>query len=196
MKKLFRIFVFAVIINFTYGCSETKQKTRSEIYSEKTAELINDLLKDEGNHICDCILEPNNSSMAEIYKSEVPAFEFEDYIVKKLSLKNVAEIDSLYGFKEKLTLNLDLITQAIKVISNREYDSINRKYDSLFIKYEYDKALEIFINTYPNICSFNKPIFDKNLKNGLFWISSGSTCLWTPPPKVKNVQGVWEYDWN
>ena len=71
-----------------------------------------------------------------------------------------------------------------------------KEYDSIFSKYEFEEAVEVFNNTYPNICSFNKPIFDKNFKNGLFRLTYATTCLWTPPPKVKYVQGVWEYDWN
>lgn len=189
MKISFRILVSACIFILTFGCSENNQKTRSEIYSEKTAELINDLLKEEENHICDCILEPNNLSMAEIFKSEVPGFEFENYIIEKLSLNSVTEIDSLYGFEEKLVLNFDLISEGIKVVTLKEYDSI-------FNKYKFEEAMRVFDSTYPNICYFTKPIFDKNFENGLIKFGSGGTCIWRPPSKVKNVQGGWEYDQN
>ncbi|KJJ38568.1 hypothetical protein [Aequorivita vladivostokensis] len=189
MKMDFRILSLLLLFNLIFGCGETKQKTRSEIYSEKTAELINDLLKEEENQICDCILEPNNQSMAQIYKSEVPAFEFENYIIEKFKLETTAGIDSLYGINEKLILNPDLITGGIKFVTQKEYDSIYNKYD-------FEDAREVLNETYPNLCYFTKPIFDRDFKNALFDIHYETSDLWTPPPKVKNIQGVWEYDRN
>ena len=180
-------FAFSFIIFIS--CAQKPLKSRSEIYSHNSINLLNDLLELDENKNCDCVLEPSNQSMIEKFKIDVPSFEFKNYIVTKLKLQNKTELDSIYGLSEKLVLIPSLLKSTVKLVTRKEYDSI-------FNKYEFRKANQIIFETYPTLCYFTKPIFDKNFEKGLIDLNTGTIHLITVPPKVKLVQGQWNYDWN
>ncbi|WP_147278569.1 hypothetical protein [Marinirhabdus gelatinilytica] len=183
---------FSLIFSSFLSCTNFKQKTRSEIYSENTIELLNQMLEKEDYQICDCILEPSENSMLYDWKDDAPVFDFKKYIVEKLELKDISEIDSLYGIREKLILDIDLISDRIYIVPRKKLDSI-RKLEDIIAFREFLSKLYI---EHPNMCYLSKPIFDSKFEKGLFDLTDYNGHMITPPPKIKKVQGNWDFDWN
>lgn len=173
-----------ILILLIFSCKRKETKTSSDIYSEKTIELINDVLSDEYN-FCECILEPPNKSTLQTFADEVPHFDYKKYILESFNLDNESAFKNLHGINDSLILKPNSLASGIKVIYRKEWNEIFTKYGS--------GARDTIYKRYPNLCFLTKPIFDKNYKTAIADIDIGG-CLWQPPLKIRLYEGKWQFD--
>ena len=167
-----------------FSCKHKEDRTDSDIYTEKSIALINDALSDEYGY-CDCLLEPPNRATLQNFADDVPDFDYEKYIIKSFTLKDKSDLNSLHGIDDSLFLKPNSFSSNVKIIYRKEWNE-------LFSKYGYDARDTIYAR-YPNLCYFNKPIFDKNFSSAIVRIDNGDH-LWFPPSKIRLIDGKWQFD--
>jgi len=181
---IMKIFCAFIVILLIFSCKPKEFKTASEIYSEKSIELINDVLSSEYN-TCDCLLEPPNKSTLQTFANENPEFDYEKYILESFDLIEKSDLKKLHGINDSLILKPNSLTSNFKVIYRKEWNEI-------FLKYGFD-ARDTVYKRYPNLCFLTKPIFDKDYKTAIADIDIGG-CLWRPPLKIRLIDGKWQFD--
>lgn len=159
------------------SCNGEKKQPKLE-YNEKANELIQQLIQ-EGN--CNCILEIPLETTMEFQKLEMRSFNSETYYGKKLSKKNIKELDSL----SKIAQNFKLDT---KFISDNNIKIIKR--DSLKFSYK-------DFNLYMKICKngityFTKPNFNKNFDIAIINYGESGMCLPTPAKIYEYKNNEWK----
>lgn len=180
MKNLF-VFVLILLI---FSCKQKKIETSSDIYSEKSIELINDVLSSEYN-FCECLLEPPNKTTLHTFADDVPHFDYERYILESFNLDNESDLKNLHGINDSLILKPNSLASNIRVIYRNEWNEI-------FSKYRFGVRDTIY-KRYPNLCFLTKPIFDKDYKTAIVDIDIGG-CLWHPPSKIRLIDEKWQFD--
>gem|GEM_PF-5508903 len=180
MKNLL---AFILILLF-FSCKQKENKTSSDIYSEKSIELINNVLSNEYS-FCECLLEPPNKSTLQTFEDHVPHFDYEKYILESFNLDKTSDLKNLHGINDSLILRPNSLASNIKIIYRKEWNET-------FSKYGFD-ARDTIYKRYPNLCFLTKPIFDKDYKTAIADIDIGG-CLWHPPFKFRLIDGKWEFD--
>lgn len=178
-KIVLTLSLFFLIIS----CKQNKLKSESEIYTEKSIKLINDILKDRQD-TCRCLLEPPNKPTLQEF-DYLPHFNYKEYIAEVFNFESESDIEMLHGIHETLILKANHLPSNIKLINQKEWNSI-------FLKYGVN-ARDTIIKRYPKLCYLTKPIFDKNYKIAIMDIDLGG-CLWSPPYRLHLDNGKWKYD--
>ena len=137
-------FIFSITL-FLFSCKEKIRTPKSE-YNHKANELIQQLISEEN---CNCILEIPKEDIVKLVMLENPNINSENYI-KKLSLKNKKELDSLIKISESFKLDENYIkSRNIQIIKR---DSIRILFKDLnFVAKRCKKGVIYFL----------KPIFNK-----------------------------------
>ncbi len=99
---------FALTIFIFFSCKSETKKLKAE-YNQKANELISQLIS-EGN--CECILEIPEESIIELDTLEKRNFEYVNYYIKRLSLKNEKELDSLNNLSKKFVLDTKILKRS------------------------------------------------------------------------------------
>ena len=152
MKIKASIFIYIIFSFFLVGCKKEINKVKLN-YNEKANQLIQQLISEDS---CGCILEIPKESLIYIHKLETRDSTFEKFILKKLSLKDEKELDSL----EKLSENFKIDENYLK------------KENIKLIKRDSVRIFEKDTNFYTKTCkrSFNyfiKPIFNKEFNKAI-----------------------------
>ena len=163
-----RNLIFIVITFFLVSCKKEIKKPKME-YNQKANELIAQLICDEN---CDCILEIPQESMIEFDTLEYPNFEYENYYIQKLSLKNKRELDSLNNLSKKFVLDTKLLNKSnLKII----------KRDSIRIL---NKDINYYSKTCKNLKYLLKPIFNKTFTIAIIDYGEIGMCMGMPNKQI------------
>jgi|SRR5690554_3860145 len=173
-----------ILILLIFSCNEKDIENSSDKYSQKSIELINDVLSNEYS-FCECLLEPPNKSTLQTFADDVPHFDYEKYILESFNLKQTSDLKNLHGINDTLILRPNSLTSNIKIIYRKEWNEV-------FTKYGFD-ARDTIYKRYPNLCFLTKPIFDKDYKIAIADIDIGG-CLWHPPFKIRWIDGKWQFE--
>ncbi|MEO7977718.1 hypothetical protein [Flavobacterium sp.] len=152
--------IFILFAIFLVSCKKEIIKPKIE-YNQKANQLIQQLISEEN---CGCILEIPKESLIEIQKLENPNSNFEKIYIRKLSLQNRNELDSL----DKLSKNFKFEEKYLKKnnIKLIKRSSIR----------ELEKGVTFFSKTCRNSFKyFIKPIFNKEFNKAI--INYGSVGL-------------------
>jgi hypothetical protein len=179
-----KYFSALIIIFLIFSCKQKEIDTATAIYSEKSIELINDVLSSEYN-FCECLLEPPNKTTLQTFADDVPHFDYEKYILESFDLNIKSGLNELHGINDSLVLKPNSLGPNIKIIYRKEWNEI-------FSKYGFD-ARDTIYKRYPNLCFLTKPIFDKDYKIAIADIDIGG-CLWHPPFKIRLNDGKWQFE--
>jgi len=191
MKTVINLLFVLFGLIFIIGCDDDKNtnkvKTTSELYSEHTAKLLNDITDENSSYsYCQNIVEPpkkGNTFDAQEFLSEK---EFKQVIFEKFSLKNEREYENLIGIKEDLIIDEKLLRDGLSIVSRKEFDTI-RRYGTT------EKTREDFYEKYPDLFFMSKPIFNKDYKVAILDFGIGG-CLVTNPFVFRLIDGRWEFD--
>lgn len=173
-----------IIVLLIFSCKKKEFKNASDIYSEKSIELINNVLSNEYS-FCECLLEPPNKTTLQTFADEVPDFDYEKYILEAFDLDEKSDLKNLHGINDSLILKPNSLSSNIKIIYRKEWNKI-------FSKYGFDAGDTIY-KRYPNLCFLTKPIFANDYKTAIMDIDNGG-CLWFPPGKIRLINGNWQFD--
>ena len=155
------LILYVGTIFMLFSCKSETEKPKAE-YNQKANELIEQLIS-EGN--CECILEIPEESMIELDTLESPKFEYENFYIKKLSLKNKKELDSLNNLSKKFVLDTKILKRSnIKII----------KRDSLRIL---NRDINFYTKTCKNLKYLIKPIFNKEFNIAVIDYGESGMCL-------------------
>lgn len=143
------------------SCKKEIIKPKFE-YNKKANELIEYIIYQEN---LDCLLEMPKKSMIEIDTLESPTFQYVNFYIKRLSLKNKKELDSLNKLSENFVLDENILLK-------RNIKIINR--DSL-------RILNKDVNFQTKICEdlkyILKPIFNKEFTIAIIEYGYTGMCL-------------------
>lgn len=155
------LILFVLTIFMFFSCKSETEKPKAE-YNQKANELIAQLIS-EGD--CDCILEIPEESMNEFDTIESPNFEYVNYYMKRLSLKNKKELDSLNKLSKKFVLDTKILKRNnIKIIKR---DSLRFLNDDINFNTKICKNLKYLI----------KPIFNKEFNLAIIDYGYSGFCL-------------------
>jgi hypothetical protein len=148
VKITISIFLFAINCFLFSSCKEEIKEPKFD-YNYKANELIQQLITEED---CNCILEIPKENIVKIEILENPALNREKDYIKKLSLKNKKELDSITKISEDFELDENFIkSKNIKLI----------KRDSTFRILSKDITFNT-ITCRKGVLYFIKPIFNKS----------------------------------
>lgn len=180
MKKLNLVLLISSALLVFISCK--KDEVFSQLtYNEKANKLILQIAKDES---CGCILEMPEKSMIKIRTQENPGIDagIKSFILKKLHLKNIKQLDSLEKVSEKFILDTVSFKQKnIKIIKPNLVFSHNKNVDLILSKKCSDG---IFLY-------FSKPIIDEKNKKAALFYTPMFTCLSSPLYVYKFEDGKW-----
>ncbi len=167
---------FVLIIFLLFSCKSETEKPKAE-YNQKANELIQQLILEDK---CECILEIPEETTMEFEKLENPRFNSEIYYSRRLSKKDINEMDSLSKIKQSFKLNSEFIkTKNIKIISR----------DSIRILY---KDINFLTKTCKNgVTYFNKPNFNKNFNVATISYGTSGMCTGTGSKVFELKKNKW-----
>ncbi|MBX2828515.1 MAG: hypothetical protein KTR22_10135 [Flavobacteriaceae bacterium] len=186
MKRIvWNLFIIVLLLQLS-GCERKPDKTPSQIYTEKTAELLNDILAD-GYHDCSCIELPRNESYIASMKREAPEIDMRPWIVNALQLESVAQVDSLMGHTETLLLTEDMLRHDVQLFSPGSYVGD-------IIVYGKDAAYQKWQERCPKGWRFlSKPFFEEGYTKAALSFNTPGGCLIMGPFLCQKEEGVWRF---
>ena len=162
MKRRISIFLMAITSVFFYSCKKDIKDPKLE-YNHKANELIQQLISEEN---CNCVLEIPKENIVEIEMHESPNLNTEKDYIKKLSLKDKEELDSIIKISEDFELDENyIITKNIKLIQRDSSFRILSK-DITFNTKTCRKGVLYFV----------KPIFNKNFDLAIINYGKSGLC--------------------
>ncbi len=189
MKNVIKILFVLFGLIFISGCDDDKNqvKTTSELYSEHTAKLLNDITdENSSSSYCQNIVEPPKKGDTFDAQEFLSEKEFKQFIFEKFKLKNEKEYENLIGIKQELLIDEKLLRDGLNIVSRKEFYPI-RRYGTT------EKARDDFYEKYPDLFFMSKPIFDKDYKIAILDFGFGG-CLITTPFVYRLIDGRWEFD--
>ncbi|MGJ8666462.1 MAG: hypothetical protein ACSHW7_08870 [Patiriisocius sp.] len=191
MKSVIKISFVLFGLIFISGCNdadnEINKKTTSELYSEKTTKLLNDITDENTSFFyCQNIVEPRKGEKTFDAQEFLTDEEFKQVIFEKLNLQKESDYDSIIGFSEELIIDEKLLRKDLNVVLRKEFDII-------FSYGSSEKARVNFYEKYPDLFFMSKPIFNKEYNIAVIDFGIGG-CLATTPFVVRLIDGRWEFD--
>ncbi|RTY85446.1 hypothetical protein EKL32_28580 [Flavobacterium sp. GSN2] len=179
----FNYILFLVAISLVLWSCEKAEVIPEMNYNRKANELILQVISEEEDPKCNCILEIPKESMVEIIKLERP-FQFlaiRKDLIKDLELNDESSLDSLIKVSNNFSLNEDLLNQKnIKLITHKMLDSARKN--------KWANFFEICPNGY---LFMQKPIFDKYYKTAVINVGYAGTCSPGSIRSYKFNDGKW-----
>ena len=183
-KKLPLLYLMGLLM--AIGCVEERGKTPSQIYTEQTAQLLNDILNEEG--YCKCLEMPSNRSFIEANVMDMPFYDMRGVIAKRMELPHVSQVDSLVGHWEALMLTKDQLRHDVQLFPDGSF--VND-----LALYGRQKADSLWMMRCPEfLCSFSKPLFNQDFTMAVIDVGYMGGCLYSGPGICRKIEGVWQYD--
>lgn len=180
MKKLnISLLISCLFLLFT-GCQKDESFSQST-YNAKANELIQQIAKDDS---CGCILEMPQESMIKIRTHENPDIKvsIKSFILKKLHLKDIKQLDSLENVSEKFILDTISLKQKNIKIVKRNLVFNNNKDKEVILSKKCSDGIFLY---------FSKPIIDEKNKKAALFYKPMFTCLASPLYVYKLEDGKW-----
>jgi hypothetical protein len=161
MNKGITAFFLVIVLKFFISCKTENKKSNID-YNQKANELIQQIIIEEN---CNCILEIPKKSTIECEELENPKFNIVNFYKKRLSMKNIKEIDSLKKTYQNFELNAEFIkANNIRIVKR---DSIRILYKDLnFLTKTCKDGVEYCI----------KPNFTKNYNIAVIGFGPSGMC--------------------
>lgn len=99
-----RYYILIALI-FTIACKNSKEVSK-DLYNENANNLVEQILK---NDSCNCILETTNESFIATSKIVNPHYHIEEFVIRKLYLRNKSELKTLEARAKKFKLDSNMI---------------------------------------------------------------------------------------
>src|SRR5690606_27600124 len=160
MSKLF--FILSIILFLNFSCQKDLKKFE-ELDTQKTTELIKQIIKDESNGYLsvNCILENKKAGALEE--------DFEEYLQKQLGIMDTLHLSLQVQLHDDFQITADLFPQK-KIITQKKIDEIiNNSKDGRTV---FSNWLDT--NCENEYCFIGKPIFNETFD--LAYVEIGSYC--------------------
>ena len=158
MKSL-RFFYIALFLVSNFSCNNLLKKTDEDLYSEKTNELITQILDDFSDE-SSCIIEPYIQNLVEFKKTHLPPDIFpkiKSDIMKALDVENDSIFNKLINLSNSFRFDKSTLNTDLHYIS-REY------YNSLLSEKGYEGAILYLMENEceKDFIALSKPIFNED----------------------------------
>jgi len=189
------LLIVSLILSFSMiSCKKESGKDLSELYSEKSAELVNQILSENIN--CQCIVEPPPETFLEIIKHDMPEMHimFRKNTMAQLNMDQQSTLDSMLHLSNEFNLEKLLVNTSIKFIDGEVFESINSME-------ELEKWNKMLADKCPeNLCYITKPIFSEDFKLVLFDLGYPNySCFPSTRKILKYYNNKWDssdYTWD
>jgi hypothetical protein len=189
LRKSIYIKLLLVFGTVFYCCSE---KSHSEIYTEKSTELITQIFSKKENY-CSCLI-VSDKTILESFAEEMPEFNVQKKLLKELNFESLTDLEYAINLSKKFELNDVMLNSNFKIIKRAEFDSILVRNNNDYVNGLAENRLSIIDSLCPKSVLFiEKPIFDKNFKIVYFDLQSGG-CLRNPFGTYRLKNGKWNAD--
>ena len=170
--------LFGIFIYFITCSCENKNLDPKTIYNKKANDLIIQTIKKSN---CNCLLEIPNKSIIEISNAENSHFDIRNFLIKKLNLKDNANLENLVDLSDSFHIDSETLKKNnIKIVTLDNLKTINLK-----------RGDSILRMCSKGIICIRKPIFNSTFEKAALDFNFAFTCGRGPITIYEFKSGKW-----